>query len=298
MKYDGLAKMSTKKCYKLEKILLISSLSIKQVPSKTMNKMLSNAWDYRFFIFSAIRSEFRSRFARSRIGGLWLLLQPLAQVAIYALILSSVLSSRLPGSNSKYIYATYLMAGMMAWSLFAEIVTRCLTVFVDHGSTMKKIVFPRICLPLIVTGVALINNFLLFLAMYFVFLLLGQAPGIFVFWLPILVALTIALSVGLGLILGILNVFIRDTAQILIVVLQLWFWFTPVVYMSSVIPENYRHFLKYNPMSPIISSYQNVLVFSQPPTIELSWVLGLAIVLIAIAVFMFRKAAVEMVDVL
>ncbi|MCX2956332.1 MAG: ABC transporter permease, partial [Candidatus Regiella insecticola] len=89
--------------------------------------MLSSAWRYRFFIFSSIKMELRTKFIRSRLGGLWMILNPLAQVIIFAFVLSAVLSARLPGINNQYAYAIYLMAGTLGWTLFAEIVNRCLT---------------------------------------------------------------------------------------------------------------------------------------------------------------------------
>ena len=257
------------------------------------------AWRYRHFIVSSIVSDFRARFGRSLLGCAWMILQPLAQVAIYALILSAVLSAKLPGIDNKYAYAIYLMAGILCWSLFSEIVIRCLTIFVESGNLLKKIVFPRISLSLIVSGVALVNNLLLFLAIIVVFALLGHVPGWTLLWLPGMFALTVALGIGLGLILGVLNVFVRDVGQAVPVLLQLGFWFAPIVYMPSIIPETYRGVLELNPIYPLVTGYQNILVFgTQPPFSDLSWVIGLAVGLLGTALFMFRRASPEMVDML
>ena len=117
-----------------------------------------SAWRYRSFIVSSIRNDFKMRFNRSKLGGLWMVLHPLALVLMYALVLSAVLSAKLPGIESRYACAIFLTAGMLSWSLFSEVVTRCLTIFIENGSLMQKVVFPKICLPLIVTGTALFNN--------------------------------------------------------------------------------------------------------------------------------------------
>ena len=82
-----------------------------------MKNMLLALWHYRHFIFGSIKNEFATRFARSRLGGAWMILHPLAQVAIYALVLSAVLAAKLPGIDNQYAYAIYLMAGMLAWWL-------------------------------------------------------------------------------------------------------------------------------------------------------------------------------------
>ena len=138
--------------------------------------MLRGIWDYRGFIVTSIKNEFVARFARSKLGGLWMIIHPLAQVAIYALILSNVLGARLPGIDNKYAYALYLIAGILAWNLFAEIVGRCLTVFIEQGNLMKKMRFPRIALPVIVVGSCLLNNLLLFGAVLIIFAVLGHSP--------------------------------------------------------------------------------------------------------------------------
>ena len=125
-----------------------------------MKSLLLSAWRYRFFIISSIKNELFTRFVRSGLGGLWMILNPLAQVLIFAFVLSSVLAAKLPGISNQYAYAIYLMAGTLGWSLFTEIVSRCLTMFIDNGNILKKLAFPRIALPHIVTGSALVNNIL------------------------------------------------------------------------------------------------------------------------------------------
>ena len=259
--------------------------------------MLSGAWRYRFFIFSSIETELRIKFVRSRLGGLWMILNPLSQVLIFAFVLSAVLSAKLPGIDNQYAYAIYLMSGTLGWSLFAEIVNRCLTLFIDTGNLLKKIAFPKIALPLIVTGSALVNNFLLFVAIVAIFGVLGHPPGIAVIWLPVLMAVTIALAFGVGLGLGVLNVFTRDIGQVVPVVMQFLFWFTPIVYMVNIIPERYRGWLFLNPLIPIVTGYQDVLLYNRAPDwAGLGEVAVIATVLMAVSLSMFRKASSDMVD--
>ncbi len=260
---------------------------------------LKAIWAYRFFIISSIKTEFRSRFARSRLGGLWMILNPLAQVAIYALVLSTVLAAKLPGIDNQYAYAIYLMAGTLGWSLFAEVFGRSLGVFVDNGNLLKKMAFPKIALPLIVTGSALVNNLLLFLAVLVVFGLLGHIPTFTLLWLPVLIVVTLALALGLGLTLGIINVFMRDIGQIVPILLQFWFWLTPVVYVSSIIPEKYHHLIMLNPMSGIVMGYQNILVYNKSPDIStLLYPITIAVVALSLALFMYFRANEEMADAL
>jgi lipopolysaccharide transport system permease protein len=261
--------------------------------------MLLRAWRYRHFIFSSIKNEFLGRFVQSRLGGLWMVIHPLTQVAIFAFVFSAVLSSKLPGMDNRYGYALYLTAGMMAWSLFAELVSRSLTVFVDNGNLLKKVMFPRICLPLIVSGSALVNSLLLFVAILVIFALLGHYPDWHILWLPVLIVLNVMLGVGLGLLLGVFNVFIRDVGQVVPIVLQFWFWFTPIVYIPTAMSGRFKYWLFLNPMAPLVNAYQNILVLgAQPKWLPLTGTAIFAILSLIFALFFFRKAAPEMVDTL
>ncbi len=246
-----------------------------------------------------MKNDFRNRFARSKIAGAWVVLQPLVQVAMFSLILSNVLAAKLPGVKSSYGYAIYLLAGMAAWGLFSEIVNRSMTVFIEHGNTLKKIVFPRICLPVIVASTALVTFALFMLAVMGVLLLTGVWPGIVLLSLIPLTTLTVAFALALGLILGTLNVFMRDVGQVMQVIMQLWFWFTPVVYPANIIPEKYQGLMQLNPMYSIVDGFHRVVVYGQQPV----WgsLVGAALVTVFLGVFsllIFQRASPEMADVL
>lgn len=264
-----------------------------------MSELIKAAWRYRFFILSSVRNELRARFIRSKLGGLWMIINPLAQVLIFALILSEVLSAKLPGIDSKHAYALYLLAGITGWTLLSETINRCLTLFVDSANLMKKMAFPRICLPLIAAGTTLANNVLLLVAVFGVFAALGHLPGPDALWLPVLMGLTLLLAAGVGMVLGVMNVFMRDVGQVVPVVLQALFWLTPIVYTLSIIPTEFQEWFQLNPLYPLIASYQNVLVFGRPPLwAELSGLALAAGALSVLALVMFRRASPEMVDVL
>lgn len=261
--------------------------------------MLRAIWAYRFFILSSIRNDLRARFVRSKLGGLWMIIHPLAQVLIFTLILSEVLTAKLPGIDNKYAYSLYLMAGTLAWSLFSETINKCAVLFVENANLIKKMAFPRICLPLIAGGTMLVNNMLLLLAIFGVFATLGHMPGPQVVWLPVLMVVTLLLALAVGMILGILNVFMRDIGQVVPVVLQALFWMTPIVYMLDILPANYRNAFAHNPLYPLVSSYQNVLVFEKPPLLpELARFVVVCLGLLVVALVMFRRASAEMVDAL
>jgi len=264
-----------------------------------MFSLFRGLWQYRHFVISSIRSELVSRFASSKLGGVWMIINPLSQVLIYALILSNILAAKLPGIDNKYAYAIYLIAGLLAWELFSEIINRCLTLFIAQGNLMKKMSFPRITLPAIVLGSCALNNVLLLISMLGIFALLGHTFSLTMLWVFPLSLLVIGLALGIGLIIGVLNVFLRDIGQAFPIILQIWFWFTPIVYPENIIPQSYRHLLAWNPMYTLVDAYHQVLVYNKPPDISALLVIAaLAAGLVLLGLFLFRRASAEMVDVL
>lgn len=261
--------------------------------------MLKLLWQYRSFIVNSIGNEFRARFNRSSLGALWIIFNPLAQVAIYALILTNVLAAKIEGVDNVYSFAIYLTAGILAWTLFADIITRCLTLFVNNGNLIKKVMFPKVVLPAISVGAAVFDNLMLFLSILLIFAVLGHMPTIHILWLPVLTLAVVALGLGIGLILGILNVFIRDIGQVIPIMLQIGFWFTPIVYPLAIIPDRYRGLLSLNPMYPIVRSYQDILVYGHSPHLQdVLVIVAVSGVLMLAGFFLFMRASEEMADVL
>lgn len=264
-----------------------------------MKTMLLALWQYRHFILSSIRSELKSRVVRSRLGALWFILHPLAQATIFALVLAEVMGAKFPNIESKAAYPIYLMAGIAAWGLFSEILNRCLNIFTEYGNMLKKISFPRLCLPIIVWGSALINHILLLLAIAVVFLFFGHYPGVTWLVIPLGVLLISLFAFGLGVMLGVFNVFTRDVGQVMSVIMQMWFWLTPIVYPYEILPQKLRWIADINPMVALVGIYQNALLYNRWPDLTALWLPAvISISLFMFSFVLFRKASPELVDVL
>lgn len=259
--------------------------------------MLRGLWAYRGFVLGSVKREFQSKYANAMLGAAWALLTPLAMILVYTVIFAEVMRAKLPGSNSTFAYSIYLCAGILAWGLFAEIIGRGQNMFLEQASLLKKVSFPRICLPLIVAINALVNFGIIF-GLFTLFLLLsGNFPGIvFLSLLPVLL-LQVLLALGIGMVSGILNVFFRDVGQFMTIAIQFWFWLTPIVYPSSILPEHIHAMLAWNPMAPVIGAWQSVLVHGGAVDwSSLAYPLVLALLLCVFGLRMFRKRAGEIVD--
>ncbi|MCS0658403.1 ABC transporter permease [Massilia terrae] len=259
--------------------------------------MLRGLWSYRGFVLGSVKREFQAKYSNAILGALWSLLSPLAMIVVYTVIFAEVMHSKLPGVSSQFAYSIYLCAGILTWGLFAEIVTRGQNMFIEQANLIKKVSFPRICLPLIAVASALVNFGIIF-GLFIVFLVASHNfPGwVFFALLPVL-AVQVLLALGIGMVAGVLNVFFRDVGQFMTIAMQFWFWLTPIVYPASILPEGVRPLLAWNPMAAVIQSYQAILVEGRMP----AWhtLLPAAVLALLLCVFglrLFRKRAGEMVD--
>jgi lipopolysaccharide transport system permease protein len=261
--------------------------------------MLRGLWAYRGFVLGSVKREFQAKYMNAMLGALWSLLSPLAMIVVYTVIFAEVMHNKLPGAdaNARFAYSIYLCAGVLTWGLFAEIVARAQTMFIEQANLIKKISFPRICLPLIVVLNALVNFGIIF-GLFTLFLIAsGTFPGpVFLALVPVLL-IQLLLAIGIGMIAGVLNVFFRDVGQFVTIAMQFWFWFTPVVYPVTILPPDVRALLGWNPMARLVLAYQEVLVKGTAPDwMSLLPVLLLSLLLCALGLRLFRRRAGEMVD--
>jgi homopolymeric O-antigen transport system permease protein len=223
--------------------------------------MLRALWAYRGFVWSSVSREFNGKYRESLFGAFWSVANPLAMIVIYTVIFGQLMRPTLPGhEQTPFAFSIYLCAGVITWGLFAEMLGRLNTVFLEHGNLIKKSSFPRICLPAIVALSALINFGIVF-GLYLIFLaVIGHWPGWALLSVIPLLALQLLFALGLGIFLGTLNVFFRDVGQLTTIVLQFWFWLTPVVYTLQALPEGVRAMIGYNPLQPLMAAYHRVFL--------------------------------------
>ncbi|MCB1561406.1 MAG: ABC transporter permease [Xanthomonadales bacterium] len=265
---------------------------------KSWPPMLSALWRYRGFVTSSVWREFSGRYRESVLGVLWSIAQPLALIVIFVALFHGLMRPALEGhEDNAFAFSIHVCIGVIAWTLFADMLARMSTVFIDRANLIKKSTFPRICLPAIVALSALLP-FTIMLGLFLLFLvIIGQFPGIALLWLPPLVLLQLVFTLGLGVLLGTMNVFLRDIGQLLAVVLQFWFWLTPIVYTPSILPEGFRTWLRLNPLQPLIAAYQQLfLAHTAPNLLSLLPLAVLSLLLLWLAARFFLANAPTMAD--
>jgi lipopolysaccharide transport system permease protein len=262
-----------------------------------MPSMVGALWAYRGFIVGSVMREFQSKYRNSLLGAAWTVINPLAMIIVYTVIFSQIMKAKLPGVDTTFAYSIFLCAGILTWGLFAEIVGRAQNTFLENANLLKKLSFPRLCLPVTVVANAGLNFAIIF-GLFSAFLVLsGNFPGWSYLALLPLLAFLVAFAIGLGITLGVLNVFFRDVGQFFGIFLQFWFWLTPIVYPASILPAQLQPYINLNPMARLMTAFQVILVNGQWPNWYSLWpVVVLAILLCLLGFGLFRRHAGEMVD--
>lgn len=255
--------------------------------------MLTAIWNYRSFVLGSVKSDFQHKYCKSVLGTIWVTINPLYMIAIYTVIFSNVIR---PGLHN-FSYPIYVAAGTLTWNFFTEVLNRSQAVYLHYANIIKKLNFPHICLSIIVIANAWIN-FLIAFGLFTIYLLVtSHFPGwCFISLLPVLLIQTF-FAVSLGTFLGGLNIFFRDVGQAMGVILQIWFWLTPIVYVSQSLPSKVQALIQFNPATPIINAYHEILVFQHWPSwSSLLFPLMIAFLLCFLSISFYRKNLVEILD--
>jgi lipopolysaccharide transport system permease protein len=211
------------------------------------------------------KRDFTERYSGSVLGVFWTFIWPLVNIFVYTVIFSQVMGARLQGSSSTYSYGIYLVAGILPWTAFANTVSRSSTVFVDKKHIISKIKVSLTSLPLYIVMSESIT-FLITLTIYIGFLLATGAPiRKTIMFLPAIYLVQQIFAFALGFLISIFHVFIRDLKEVTGIILQIWFWFTPVVYVYDILPNFAKKLVVFNPAFLFVKGYQDIFVLDRVP---------------------------------
>lgn len=228
-------------------------------------------WEYRRLLRDLVVQDFRSRYAGSVIGVFWNILQPAAQVFIFAVILARIIGSRLPDSMQHSVgnvddplaLSIYICAGLLPWIVFSESLARTGSAFLAHSNLIKRVAFPHPLLVLYQVISGCITLSIMMVIFIGVVLVTGHQIGFSILWLPLLIILQGMLTFGIGLVLATITAHFRDMTQVVGILLQIWFWMTPIVYPRDLVPRVFPGFgstvLQLNPLYHLTNLYQNIL---------------------------------------
>jgi ABC-type polysaccharide/polyol phosphate export permease len=212
-----------------------------------------------------VRRDFQQRFIGSAVGWVWGLINPLVLLVSWWFVFGRLMHSKLGPNPFTTNYPLYLFAGMLPWLLFSDTVQRSATSLLDQSNLITKTVFPSEIVPVSVFLSALVSHGLALALVIAATGVVLNHISIFLILLPIYVFIVGLLAVGVGWVVASLHVFQRDTAQVLGVILQFWFWLTPIFVTDDLYTGKAHLLLAANPLSHIVRSYRFLLLTHRLP---------------------------------
>ncbi len=262
---------------------------------RTERHYWADLWRYRELLGFLAWRDIKVRYQQTLLGAAWALVQPLASVAIFTFVFGRL--AKMPGGNEPYFIV--VMAGQLAWQLFANTLSSASGSLVGNSHLISKVYFPRLAVPLSTVAVALVD-FAILLGLYAVALAwTGTVPTFRALLLPLFIILALLLALGAGLWLAALTVRFRDFRIVVPFLLQIGVFATPVGYRTDFLP-NWQGLLALNPMTGVIDAFRWCLLGPgtafhwQSMGFSLAW----AAMLIFTGVWYFRRTEKSFADII
>lgn len=215
-------------------------------------------------------------------GWVWGLIHPLVLLVTWTYVFSVCLKQKLPAGQPG-TYPLFLFAGMLPWLLFSDTVQRSASSLIEHAGLITKTIFPAEMVPLSVFLSSLVSHLLALALMIVAAEFWLRALSLALVILPLYMLLLGLLAVGIGWVVAALQVYLRDTAQFVTVILTVWFWMTPIFIFENQVPARLRILLYANPLASLVHAYRQVLLSAQVP----GWREAGVLAVISVAVFFF-----------
>ena len=250
-----------------------------------------------FLLQELVKRDFQGRYAGSILGFVWSFVQPLWLLLLFTYVFSVILEMKLDLQATDN-FGVFLFAGLLPWMAFQEGVTRGASAITDNTQLVKKLTFPSGLLVLAVVLAAVLHELIALAVFVAVLAMMGELSLSASPWLLVALPLQLAFTLGLGLLMASVNVFFRDVAQILGMLMNGWFYFTPIVYPPSLVPDEYRFLLELNPFTPMVELYRWALLGEAGPGVPSGfWGLVAASVgALAVGWWLFRRLRPTFVD--
>ena len=249
-----------------------------------MFEMLRELYAYKSMVYNLVRRDLRGRYKGSLLGMLWNFILPLMQIIVYVMVFSIIFRQ-----NIEHYYV-YLIVGMIPWILFSDSISCGSGSVVENSSLVTKIYFPRSVIPVSIVISKLVNFFISLVFVFAVLIICGHGIDIVsLSALPLAIVCILMFTLGLTLVLAAANVFMRDIQYLITVLLMMWIWLTPIMYVQDFVDSDFmQYLLNINPLTYLISLFQDSLywkVFPDFSTIGICVVESVLMLVIGLAVY-------------
>ena len=255
-------------------------------PSRTWFRLeLAALWEYRELLYFLVWRDLRVRYKQTAIGATWALLQPLMTMMIFTVIFGHF--ARIPSDGLPYPIFVY--TALLPWTYFASALNRSSTSVVAEAHLISKVYFPRALLPLAGTLSGIVDFALAFVLLLGLMTWYGISPTWGLFVLPLFLLLALAMALAVGLWCSALNVRYRDVALTIPFLTQCWMYASPVAYPVSLVPENWRFLYSLNPMAGVVEGFRWALLGKQGPDFVVMAVSAVVVALLLVGGLVFFK---------
>jgi lipopolysaccharide transport system permease protein len=214
-----------------------------------------------------VRRDFSQRYVGSAAGWLWGVVHPAVQLGVWYFVFVECLGMELPSDAPTQNYAVYVMAGYLPWMLFSETVIRSAGSLIDHANLITRTVFPSEVVAVSIFLSSLLHHLLGVGLLMAVALYTSHTLSPLILMLPVYMFFVGLLGIGIGWVASSLHVYLRDTGQVLHVVMQVWMWMTPIMISADKVPERLRFLIVWNPMSFVVEAYRMRLLTTAWPSV-------------------------------
>ncbi|MGA2434925.1 MAG: ABC transporter permease [Bryobacteraceae bacterium] len=227
-----------------------------------------NLIERRNLLFQLVRRDFAQRFAGSAAGWLWGVIHPLVLLVSWVFVFQVCMHVTLPPDAITRNYPIFLFSGFLPWLLFQDTVQRSAASLIDHQNVITKTIFPAEVVPVSIFLSSLVSHLIaLALALAAIGIWLKHFSWM-VFYLPVYMLFLGLFAIGIGWIVSSLHVYLRDTAQALLVVMTFWFWLTPIFITEQQVPARFRFLVRANPLAYLVHAYRERLLSARAPDVR------------------------------
>ncbi len=238
---------------------------MKQIPGR---HFVRNLVQRRSLVAQLVRRDFQQRYVGSAAGWIWGVIHPLALLLSWTFIFQICLKTKLPPGSVTQSYIMFLFCGMLPWLLFQDTVLRSASSMLEQATLITRTLFPAEVVPVSIFLSSLIHHLIALLLVMIASMIILKSISPMVLLLPLYMLFIGLFAVGVGWFVSSLQVYLRDTAQILTVVMTLWFWFTPIMISEQLVPPRFQPLLRLNPMFWIVRAYRARLLSAHWPSWE------------------------------
>jgi lipopolysaccharide transport system permease protein len=247
---------------------------------------LRELWEYRELLYFLVWRDIKVRYKQTVLGVAWAVLQPLLTMVVFSIffgVLGRVSSEGLP-------YPVFFYAALVPWTYFNSCLRRSSQSLVDSASLISKVYFPRLILPLASVLSSLVDFGFAFAVLLVLILFYRLVPTWATLLLPVYLLLALITALGAGLWLSALNVRYRDFKFVVPFMIQTWFFVTPVIYPSSLVPEPWHTWYGLNPMVGVVEGFRQALLSTSSSPGPVVWISALvSMVMLVSGAYFFRR---------